>query len=196
MPRPGALNLLIGAVAGLAMAALAAPVPVAADTWTAGTTRLSLQYAHLDYAFGAEAERANPGAIVVRVGHRLDDHFGLEGRLGIRGPADTVRGRIAAGDDRGEVDVRLDRLAGLYGTAHHHFVDRFSGYALVGVSNVRGAVANSDDAISNAETGLSGGIGLNYQFGADYRFHIEYMHYIERDDTSLSALGLGFTIPL
>ena len=193
MHRSGTRNLLIGAAAGLTMTALAPPA--AADSWTTGTTHLSLQYAHLAYDFGSEAERANPGAIVVRVGHRLDDRFSLEGRLGIRGPDDTVRGRIGDGD-RDDVNVRLDRLAGLYGTAHQHLGGRFSAYALAGVSNVRGAVADRDEGQSNADTGLSGGVGLDYQFGADYRFHIEYMHYIERGDTSLSALGIGFSIPL
>lgn len=184
---------LVAAVLGIAIIAMAAPA--AAETWGPGTTQLSLQYAHLDYDFGAEVEPANPGAIVIGVGHRFDAHFGVEGRLAFRGPVDTVRGRVDGGE-RTDVDVRLDRLAGLYATAERNLAGRISGYALVGVSNIRGAVADRDDAVSAAETGLSGGIGLDYQFDTEYRFRIEYMQYIEGDDTSLSALGIGFTIPL
>lgn len=162
------------------------PVAALADRWEPGTTHAGVQYSHLDMDAGGGIDSANPGAIMVRAGHQASDIFGVEGRLGIR----------TRGDELNDVTVRLDRLFGLYVTAHAPLGNRFSAYAIGGWSDARVSARNGDDRHSGTEAGVSAGIGLDYAVDPDFRLNLEYMRYLHTGDIDLSAVGIGLSIRL
>ena len=170
---------------------LASAAPAAAAPWETDTSYIAIQFAQLELDPGPEArETARPRAVITRVGHQLHERFGLEGRLGLRAGRDEVRSSLP-GSDGDQADVRMDRLIGVYGTARFDLGGRFEAIALAGYTDARVSIADPDTAVSRSRSGPSAGIALDYAFGADYRARLELMHYVDRDDVSLQAIGIG-----
>lgn len=180
----------------LLVALLVGSAPAIAEPWESGTSYIAVQVAHLELDPGPEArETARPRAVIARVGHQLGDYLGLEGRLGTRAGSDAVRASLPE-SDRDEAQVRMDRLFGVYGTARFHLGGRFEAVALAGYTDARVSIADPDAAVSRSRNGPSAGLALDYAFGADYRARLEVMHYLDRDDVSLQAIGIGFAFIL
>ena len=183
--------------APLLLTAALLAAPAGAEPPEPGSTRFGVQYAGLDYDLDATRERARPSAVVTRVAHQLTPHFGLEGRLGIRAGGATARGRLPDADAAQRLEVRLDRLTGLYASAHTAVAGRVSGYALAGYSDTRGTLeADGGSTAGTSARGPSLGLGLDYAYDADYRVQLEYMRYSDRGDVTLEAIGLGLSVRL
>lgn len=175
--------------------ALALATSAAAEPREVARAHATIQYAALTVDADPLAADANPGAVILRIGHRVTEHLGIQGRFGIRADRDHVRGELP-GRPAGRVEVRLDRLAGLYVTARAPLGARFEGHAVAGYSDARASIADADAAVTASRAGPSWGIGVDYRLDTDYRLGIEYMQYLSAGDLKLSAIGIGVSVRL
>jgi opacity protein-like surface antigen len=167
---------------------LACFVSAPAIAGPAGSTYAGVQYAWATYEEDG-LEDFNPTAVVGRFGHYFNDHFSLEGRVGVGASEDSVSyGSLTA-------DVEIDNFFGIYGVGHLPLTDAVSVYALAGLTKgeatatVRGpggSISASDD-----DSGFSYGIGGEVALTRNASVTVEYTSYLDKSDYQLSALSAG-----
>ena len=139
------------------------------------------QVTYEDDFTGIEAE---PSALVLRIGGYLEGGTGIEARLGfgLDGYGDTVNV-----PPFGDVDFDVENFFGLYGLYHIGWGSNASVYGLLGVTNGEIKISPNPGFISDRETSLSYGIGLNIA-----KINFEYVHYIHTNDFDWTAISIGY----
>jgi len=133
----------------------------------------------------------NPSGLLIRFGGIFSRYFSIEGRFGVGLEEDTQN---INGVD---VSVELDTLTGAYGVGHINFGKYSSVYGLIGVSRVQGTVkapSSSGGSVTDSESDLSLGIGVDLGFSNSFSVNVEYVSYVSKTDVDLSAIGLGAVI--
>jgi len=147
------------------------------------TIYTGIQAAQLTYEDDLTGIEGEPPALVLRIGGYLEGGTAVEARFGfgLEGYGDTV--------DVGGVDVDFDveNFVGIYGLYHIGWGSNASLYGLLGVTNGEIKIS-SPGFITDRETGLSYGIGLNIA-----RLNFEYVHYMHTNDYDVTAISIGFT---
>lgn len=151
---------------------------------------LVIQYATADYDDDL-ASGIDPTAIVFRFVPATDNLFGYEGRLGlgISEGSDTIDSAFG----RGELEVDVHTLLGLYLNTRSSIGDLVSVYGVIGFSWVRYDLIFNDTPLLYAEdeSGLSYGFGIDLGKQDSVRFNLEFMQYLDKDDFDVSAVSLG-----
>ena len=116
----------------------------------------------------------------------MEDQFlGLEARGAMGMSTDT------------DADVRyeLDQLYGGYLRLSWPVHRQVRPYAIGGYTRVRGSVTTDLEGErlreSLADSGFSGGLGLDVQVAGDLALNVELMHYVDSSDSRITGLSLG-----
>lgn len=154
---------------------------------TPDTSYAGLQYAHFMYEddFGFETE---PGAVVGRIGHFLNEFVAIELRAGF-GVSD---GDIEwDGSDTG-ADSEIDALYGIYFAGHIPISDRFSVYGLLGYTGGEFTLKYEPyGSESENDSDISFGAGVEVGFTPAVSGTVEYVSYFSESDYDIEALSVG-----
>jgi opacity protein-like surface antigen len=135
-----------------------------------------------------------PTALVFRLGTMLNETFGVEGRIGAGLSKDDTS---FDHPNLGNVDfeVELEHFIGIYGVAQTRLGKSASIYGLLGLTSAQVEKSidtrNISGSVSEDESGISFGVGVNFGTSDKYRFSVEYMSYLDEDEFSIDSLSLG-----
>ncbi len=154
-----------------------------------GSNYVGIQYAISTYSEDGISEDLNPTALIGRLGTKISDNFSIEARAGIGLQDDTVN---VSGID---ATLDIDSLLGVYGIGHISVNESTSVYGLLGITRAEASVSLPDypsfGSVSNDETGLSYGVGVDIGVSNDVALNIEYAQYLSKSDFDVSALSFG-----
>ena len=148
------------------------------------TIYTGIQVAQVTYEDDFTGIEAEPSALVLRIGGYLEGGTGIEARLGfgLSGYGDTVNV-----PGFGDVDFDVENFFGLYGLYHIGWGSNASLYGLLGVTNGEIKISPNPGFITDRETSLSYGIGLNIA-----KINFEYVHYMHNNDFDWTAISIGY----
>lgn len=159
----------------------AASVANAQDMYKSGVGGL---YTGLNYTFAtidAGRSDADVGTLSAKVGVMATPFLGFE-----------ARGGFGVDDDRiGRIDYSLDNFFGGYATFNLANESPLTPYAVLGFTRVELEAKGPFTTVTDDESDVSYGIGLNMKFASNLSGNLEYMRYYDDDDVTVDGLGLG-----
>jgi len=180
-------------VAGLALLALLAATDATAGGGRFGTLygggQLALLFVSED---GAERDIEAP-ALTYRMGGYVSSNVAIEGRFGVSLAGAGLTGNRT--EDSAEEDVELDRLFGLYLTAHFPVPlprrDVVTVFGTVGYTDIRMDASLQAGLPPERRSGVSFGIGAELASYDGFLLNVEYMRYIDSDGLKVSGIAVG-----
>lgn len=150
----------------------------------------ALQFSQVEYSESGVPD-IEPTALAVRIGANLSPNFGLELRVGAGVADDSATIEL---DDGSLVKgtVEIDNYISAYGRLMAPLGERFTAYAMAGVT--RSKITREADAYSesDSETGLSFGVGGELLLNVNTFVSVEYARLLDGDnDYDLDALSIG-----
>ena len=147
------------------------------------TIYTGIQAAQVTYEDDLTGIEGEPAALALRIGGYLEGGTAIEARLGfgLDGYGDTVN--LPGGD----VDFDVENFFGIYSLYHIGWGSNASLYGLLGVTNGEIKISPNPGFITDRESSLSYGIGLNIA-----SFTFEYVHYIHTNDYDVTAISFGY----
>jgi len=152
-----------------------------------------VQYANAAYDKNGVPD-LEPTLAVFRIGSMFNEGFGFEGRIGIGLSDDATRFNDP---DLGNADFKIDieNFLGLYLLGRSGIGDAASVYLLLGftASVVTASIdtAATTGSVSEDESDLSYGFGLDFNISDSYSLNIEYMSYLDKDDFTVDTISIG-----
>lgn len=141
-------------------------------------------YTGLNYSFvslESGNDDADVGTLSAKVGVMATPFLGIE-----------ARGGFGVDDDRiGGVDYALDNFFGGYATFNLANESPLTPYAVLGFTRVEVEAESVFGTVTEDDSDVSYGLGLNMAFAPNLSGNLEYMRYYEEDDVSVDGLGLG-----
>ena len=164
--------------------ALLVPSMAFAGPPSAGTGYVGSQFAFVKYDID-NAPGLDVTGLVFRGGYFFTDYFSVEGRLGFGVGDDTVN---VLGTP---VKVEIDRLLGVYGVAHLPLSHNASLYGVLGYTDGKAKYSVPGVALTDSDSGLSWGAGINFYATDNIGLSGEYMSYLNETGYEVSAFSLG-----
>ncbi|MCG8438742.1 MAG: outer membrane beta-barrel protein [Pseudomonadales bacterium] len=159
----------------------------------------NLMHLNLDY----DSRELTPTGLGVRLGGMIDEHWGVELRVGAGPSADTYRSETS----RNKVDYTVDHVGALLATGKwsfaapvmkqqidSFFVQGYAGIADVKIKTVRrrcNAVACDDDTDRNDDTSLAFGAALGLRTAYNIGLSLQYMQYVDKDYITVTGVEGG-----
>nr|WP_297402255.1 porin family protein [uncultured Marinobacter sp.] len=141
-------------------------------------------YTGLNYSFvslESGNDDADVGTLSAKVGVMATPFLGIE-----------ARGGFGVDDDRiGGVDYALDNFFGGYATFNLANESPLTPYAVLGFTRVEVEAESVFGTVTEDDSDVSYGLGLNMAFAPNLSGNLEYMRYYEEGDVSVDGLGLG-----
>ncbi|WP_417566640.1 porin family protein [Marinobacter sp.] len=141
-------------------------------------------YTGLNYTFmNLESGNADAdvGTLSAKVGVMATPFLGIE-----------ARGGFGVDDDRiGGVDYSLDNFFGGYATFNLVNESPITPYAVLGFTRVEIQADSPFGTVTEDESDVSYGIGMNMEFAPNLSGNLEYMRYYEDSDAEIDGLGVG-----
>ena len=156
-----------------------------------GETYFGLQYGVGNYDEEGISETYEPTLLTARLGYYLTPNFTIEGRIGT-GMDDDTHSLPEFGDR--DATLELDRMFGIYGTAHFNITESSSIYGLLGASKVKGTASLDDfPGLDSSEdnSSVSYGVGADIGIGGNWALNIEYVRYLDKEDFDLDVGSVG-----
>ncbi len=165
------------ATAGIAFAGTAA----AQDMYKSGMGGLyaGLNYTFMDVDFDGIAS-ADVGTLSGKVGVMANEFLGIEARAGFGVDDDRIAG----------TKVELDSFFGGYATINMVNESPVTPYAVLGFTRVEASLGS----VSDDDSDLSYGAGLNFKFAQNLSGNVEYMRYYDDSDITIDGIGLGVQV--
>ena len=140
-------------------------------------TGLNYTFANLDIG----SSDADVGTLSAKAGVMATPYLGFEGRAG-----------FGVDDDRvGLADVSLDNFYGGYATFNLANESPLTPYAILGFTRVEVEAKGRFNTVTEDESDVSYGVGVNMQFASNLSGNLEYMRYYDDDDITVDGLGVG-----
>ena len=136
--------------------------------------------------FSLVGNTAWAGMIAGRFGTKFNDYLSGEIRIAYGAGSDSV---TALGQ---EVDVKLNRMYGIYLRGGFPASDYFYPYVALGLSNGKVTASVNGFSASDSESDNSFGIGAEFEVGEDQIFNFEYMSYLDKNGVEINGFSLGF----
>ncbi len=170
-------SLAIALVSGL----FAASAANAQDMYKSGVGGV---YTGLNYTFmnlDAGGEDADVGTLSAKAGVMATPFLGFE-----------ARGGFGVDDDRvGGIDYSVDNFFGGYATFNIANESPITPYAVLGFTRVEVEAEGPFNTVTDDESDVSYGVGLNMEFARNVSGNLEYMRYYDDDDVTVDGLGVG-----
>ncbi|MBW4933191.1 outer membrane beta-barrel protein [Marinobacter sp. F4206] len=140
-------------------------------------TGLNYTFANLDIG----SRDADVGTLSAKAGVMATPFLGFE-----------ARGGFGVDDDRiGAVDFSLDNFFGGYATFNLANESPLTPYAILGFTRVELEAEGPFNTVTDDESDVSYGVGLNMKFASNLSGNLEYMRYYDDDDVTVDGLGVG-----
>jgi opacity protein-like surface antigen len=152
-----------------------------------GSKYFGINLSRGEYSEDGISEDFNPLAIIGKFGYCVHKNFAIEGRLGI-GLTDDEKEVYGY-----DVSLELDSLIGFYGKGILDLNERIQAYGLIGLTRAEGTVEASGYSESDDDTGLSYGIGIDFELSNKIYVGLEYVSYLSKSDFDLAAFSVGIT---
>ncbi|AHI27873.1 porin family protein [Marinobacter similis] len=165
----------------LASGLFAASAANAQDMYKSG---LGGVYTGLNYTFmnlDAGGEDADVGTLSAKAGVMATPFLGFEARGGFGVDDDRVRG----------IDYSVDNFFGGYATFNIANESPITPYAVLGFTRVEVEAEGPFNTVTDDESDVSYGVGLNMEFARNVSGNLEYMRYYDDDDVTVDGLGVG-----
>ena len=143
-------------------------------------------------------------ALGVRGGYYFNKYFSVEGRLAFGVGDDSVSETvdIGSGPEPATLKFELDHSIGVYAVGHIPLTEQFQLYGLVGFTKQSVTVDASIPSLGSGsdsydDSGLSFGVGAEFDMTKNLSLGVEYVSYITDGDIeglSYDADGLGITL--
>lgn len=154
---------------------------VYADDYYAGGTFLVLDYSESGF------EDASLNALGGRIGRQFNENFSGEIRAGFGVGDDSVN---VFGTD---VDVELNHFFGGYLRGGIPVGPSLYPYAIAGYTRGEAEASVSGvGSVTESESDVSYGIGIDIQLSENLDLNIEHMNYLDKDDTEIDGFSAGF----
>ncbi len=165
-----------------ALGAMATPV-MAQDIYKSGGAGL---YGGMNYTFvniDDDVVDADLGTLSGKVGAMVTPFFGVEARAGFGVDDDTISG----------VEVSADNFFGGYATLNMVNESPMTPYVILGFTRFELEASGPGGSVSDDDSDVSYGIGLNVDVAPQVAGNVEYMRYYDKDGVTVDGLGLGVT---
>lgn len=165
----------------LASGLFAASAANAQDMYKSGVGGV---YTGLNYTFmnlDAGGEDADVGTLSAKAGVMATPFLGFEARGGFGVDDDRVRG----------IDYSVDNFFGGYATFNIANESPITPYAVLGFTRVEIEAEGPFNTVTDDESDVSYGVGLNMEFARNVSGNLEYMRYYDDDDVTVDGLGVG-----
>jgi opacity protein-like surface antigen len=146
-------------------------------------------YVFVTYEDDGFAEDIDLGALVAKVGTKINPYFSAELRAGF-GVADET---ATVDDFSGKIEI--DYLVGGYGVLGIPNETPVYPYVVLGftkgelTASVTGPGGSA--SASASESDISYGIGANFDINNNIQMNAEYMNYIDKDGAEISGISVG-----
>lgn len=142
--------------------------------------------AFLEYSETDIDDDASLSVLYGRLGLNFNQNFSGEIRLGVGVGDDTV-------DVFGtNVDVELDNMYGVYVRGGAPVSAVVYPYAVLGYTRGKAtASAAGFGSVSDSETDVSFGLGVDFTVSKEITINAEYMNYLDKDGAEISGLAIG-----
>lgn len=165
-------KVLIAAMCMLSMSAMAESKPY-----------FGVQYAAVTYS--EPGYEADPTALVLRIGQKVNKNFAFEGRIG-----------MGIGDDTSvifgvPVALEVDNFFGIYARGIAPIGESAEVYAVLGYTDGEITASAGGFSLSVSDSDTSIGFGIDIMVSKDASVNIEFMNYIDKDGGSLEAISVG-----
>jgi opacity protein-like surface antigen len=188
----------IKALPVLALAATLSVLPLQAQSASrsAGSVYGGVSYALTEQTISGIDGTFEPSALIARLGYFPIDRIALEGRFGVGNSGDSITQIDRSGAFK--ADLEIDHLFGAYAIAYLP-VPLVTPYVMLGVTRAKSTL----DVISfpvATESQSRSGTGLSYGLGVDFNplplisISVEYTEYLDRSALDISAFSLGVKI--
>lgn len=127
---------------------------------------------------------ANPGAIVFRAGSYLNQVVSIDARLALGITDDTV----GAG-----VDVELDTALSVFLKGDIPMTPFVNAYGLLGFTRAEVDASAGGTTVSESESGLSYGLGIEGEISRHTSLSVEYVQYLNEDNFEYTGINFGIT---
>jgi opacity protein-like surface antigen len=131
---------------------------------------------------------ANPDAITFRAGGYLNQVIALEARLALGITDDTVRNNI-----NNPVDIELDTALSVFIKADVPMTPFVNAYGLLGFTQGEVEASAGGLTVSEDETGLSYGLGIEGEINRRTSLSAEYVLYLNEDAFEYTGINFGIT---
>lgn len=158
-------------------------------------------YYGIGYHMGSYEEtgvpEANPDAIAFRAGSYLNQVIAIEARLALGIVDDTVR---VNAQDLGlgvnadiDVDVELDTALSVFIKADVPMTPFVNAYGLLGLTRGEVEASAGGFTVSESETGLSYGLGIEGEINRRTSLSVEYVQFLDEDAFEYTGINFGIT---
>jgi|SRR5690554_679268 len=175
-------------LAGSFVALMAAPVFASAQG-NVQQAYAGVNYAFVTYEEEGLSEDIDLGALVAKVGTKVNPYFAAELRAGF-GVADE-----SASVGNVSVKVEIDYLVGGYGVLGIPNETPIYPYVVLGftkgelTASAKGPGGSA--TVSASESDISYGVGANFDLSSNVQMNAEYMNYIDKDGAEISGISVG-----
>lgn len=141
-------------------------------------------YTGLNYTFmslDAGGEDADVGTLSAKAGVMATPFLGFEARGGFGVDDDRVRG----------IDFSVDNFFGGYATFNIANESPVTPYVVLGFTRVEVEAEGPFNTVTDDDSDVSYGVGLNMEFARNVSGNLEYMRYYDDDDVTVDGLGVG-----
>lgn len=178
------MKYLRSSAAVLASGLLTAGAAQAQDMYKSGVGGLytGLNYTFVDMDFGSQ--EADVGTLSAKVGVMATPFLGFEARGGFGVDDDNIGG----------VDLSVDNFFGGYATFNLVNESPVTPYAILGFTRVELEAEGPFNTVTEDESDVSYGLGLNMAFAPNLSGNLEYMRYYDDDDVTVDGLGVGLQV--
>ena len=150
-------------------------------------------YWGVQYGMATYSESGFPdydlGALIFRVGQKVNKNFAFEGRIGI-GIADETQTILGT-----PITVELDNMFGIYAIGIAPVSKDVDIYGLIGFTDGELTVSGPGGSLSGSDSGVSFGFGVDFAASGKVSWNVEYVSYIDEDfidDISSISIGAKF----
>jgi len=163
-------------------ALFALTMSLAASAQTDGKTYLELAYGAIKYQ--EPGAWATPGVGMIRLGSNIDKNISLEGLIGTT-ITDAYSGNVA---------FRFDSVFGGYIKARTDIGPNAQVFGRLGFTQGTATASVPSYAVSGSDSGLSYGVGAQFDFASKTYVIIDYMSYYSNSGVSASGISGGIGI--
>lgn len=184
-------SLIWGNMMKNAVTALLLVLGLSASTVSTADFYIGINHLNMNYDEGG-FETLRPKAFNVRLGSHVNENLAHEFRLGSGTSKDTVRL-----DSVTEMELEIEQLMGVYGRLLLPVNERLAFYGLLGLTRAKLEARGIDMwapsvvKVSDTETDISLGLGLDVMLGGSIFANVEYVLLQSDDAYDLDAVSLG-----
>lgn len=158
--------------------------------FTLSTANAENAYLGASYHLGTYDEtdfpEANPNSIKIKAGNYIAENIAIEGHLLFGADSDTI---TYFGVD---VEVELKNVLSVFAKGDIPVSESSNFYGLLGFSKGKLEASALGITVSEDDSGLSYGLGLETEFGDDMYFSGEYVLYISESEYDYGGFNFGF----